>query len=64
MGGCWSVFLKDGLTFMMRMKEVREIWMKGKRHNIREVAEKVNRKVKFSTYARFEDISTKLILQF
>ena len=48
------------LTFMVRMKEVRDIWVKGQRRNIREVAEGVNRRVKFSSYARFGAVKAPL----
>jgi len=56
-------FLQEGLTFMVRMKETRDIWVKGERHNIREVAEGVNRRVKFSSYARFGAVKCTLWLR-
>lgn len=62
-GRVLECFLQDGLTFMVRMKEVRDIWVKGKRHNIREVAEGVNRRVKFSSYARFGSVKCTLCLR-
>jgi len=62
-GRVLECFLQEGLTFMVRMKEVRDIWVKGKRHNIREVAEGVNRRVKFSSYARFGAVKCTLWLR-
>lgn len=62
-GRVLECFLQEGLTFMVRMKETRDIWMKGERHNIREVAEGVNRRVKFSSYARFGAVKCTLWLR-
>jgi len=52
-GRVLECFLQEELTCMVRMKETRGIWVKGQRRNIREVAEGVNRRVKFNSYARF-----------
>ena len=52
-GRVLECFLQEELTFMVRMKETRDIWVNGKKHNIRELAEGVNRRVKYSDYARF-----------
>ena len=59
-GRVLACFLQEELTFMVRMKEVRDIWVKGRRRNIREVAEGVNRRVKFSSYARFGSVKATL----
>ena len=59
-GRVLECFLQAALTFMVRMKEVRDIWVKGQRRNIREVAEGVNRRVKFSSYARFGAVKVTL----
>ena len=48
------------LRFVVRMTEKRDIWVRGERRNIREVAEGVNRRVKFSSYARFGSVKTTL----
>lgn len=52
-GRVLECFLQAALTFMVRMKEARDIWVQGQKRNIREVAEGVNRRVKFSSYAHF-----------
>jgi hypothetical protein len=62
-GRVLECFLQAELTFMVRMKEVRDIWVKGQRRNIREVAEGVNRRVKFSSYARFGAVKVTLWLK-
>jgi len=62
-GRVLECFLQEGLTFMVRMKEVRDIWEKGQRRNIREVAERVNRRVKFNSYARFGAVKVTLRLR-
>jgi hypothetical protein len=62
-GRVLECFLQEGLTFMVRMKETRDIWVQGQRRNIREVAEGVNRRVKFSTYARFGAMKSTLWLR-
>jgi hypothetical protein len=62
-GRVLECFLQEGLTFMVRMKETRDIWVNGQRRNIREVAEGVNRRVKFSTYARFGAVQSTLWLR-
>jgi hypothetical protein len=59
-GRVLECFLQEELTFMVRMKEVRDIWVKGQKRNIREVAEGVNRRVKFSSYARFGAVKATL----
>ncbi len=50
------------LRFVVRMTEKRDIWVRGQRRNIREVAEGVNRRVKFSSYARFGAVKSTLRL--
>lgn len=45
--------LANDLDFIVRMKENRNIWVNGKAENIHSVAEKVNRRVKWSSNARF-----------
>jgi len=55
--------LQEELTFMVRMKETRDIWVQGCKHNIRELAEGVNRRVKFSSYARFGAVKSTLWLR-
>jgi len=50
------------LRFVVRMTEKRDIWVRGERRNIREVAEGVNRRVKFSSYARFGSVKATLML--
>jgi hypothetical protein len=62
-GRVLECFLQEGLTFMVRMNEARGIWVRGRKHNIREVAEGVNRRVKFSSYARFGAVKGTLWLQ-
>jgi hypothetical protein len=62
-GRVLECFLQAALTFMVRMKETRDIWVKGRKHNIREVAEGVNRRVKFSSYARFGAVKCTLWLR-
>jgi hypothetical protein len=62
-GRVLEYFLQEGLTFMVRMKEVRDIWVSGRRQNIREVAEGVNRRVKFSSHARFGSVKCSLWLR-
>jgi hypothetical protein len=62
-GRILECFLQEELTFMVRMKAVRDIWVKGKRQNIREVAEGVNRRVKYSSYARFGAVKSTLWLR-
>lgn len=59
-GRVLECFFQEGLTFMVRMKEVRDIWIKGQKRNIREVAEGVNRRVKFNSYARFGAVKATL----
>jgi hypothetical protein len=48
---------------MLRMKDVRDIWVRGRRCNIREVAEGVNLRAKYSSYARFGAMKGILWLQ-
>lgn len=62
-GRVLECFLQEGLTFMVRMKEARDIWVQGWRCNIREVAEGVYRRVKFSSYARFGAVKSTLWLR-
>jgi hypothetical protein len=62
-GRVLECFLQTALTFMVRMKEARDIWVNGQRRNIREVAEGVNRRVKFSSYARFGVVKCTLWLR-
>jgi len=62
-GRVLEYFLQEELTFMVRMKETRDIWVKGQKHNIREVAEGVNRRVKFSSYTRFGAVKSTLWLR-
>jgi hypothetical protein len=62
-GRVLECFLQEELTFMVRMKEVRDIWEKGQKRNIREVAEGVNRRVKFSSYGRFGAVKSSLWLR-
>jgi hypothetical protein len=62
-GRVLECFLQEGLTFMVRMKEVRDIWVQGRKRNIREVAEGVNRRVKYSSYARFGAVKSTLWLR-
>jgi len=62
-GRILECFLQEGLTFMVRMKETRDIWVQGRRRNIREVAAGVNRRVKFSSYARFGAVKCTLWLR-
>jgi len=38
-GRVLEYFLQEELTFMVLMKDVRDIWVRGRRRNIREVAE-------------------------
>jgi hypothetical protein len=62
-GRVLECFLQEELKFMVRMKEVRDIWVKGQKRNIREVAEGVNRRVKFSSYGRFGAVKSTLWLR-
>jgi hypothetical protein len=62
-GRVLECFLQEELTFMVRMKETRDIWVKRQKHNIREVAEGMNRRVKFSSYARFGVVKSTLWLR-
>jgi hypothetical protein len=62
-GRVLECFLQEGLTFMVRMKETRDIWVQGQKHNIREVAEGVNRRAKFSSYTRFGAVKSTLWLR-
>ena len=62
-GRVLECFLQEGLTFMLRMKEVRDVYVNGLKRNIREVAEGVNRRVKFSSYARFGSVKSTLWLR-
>ena len=62
-GRVLECFLQEELTFMVRMKEVRDIWIKGQKRNIREVAEGVNRRVNFNNYARFGVVKATLQLK-
>ena len=48
------------LRFVVRMTDKRDIWVGGEKRNIREVAEGVNRRVKFSSYARFGSVKATL----
>ena len=62
-GRVLECFLQEGLTFMVRMKEVRDVYVNGVKRNIREVAEGVNRRVKFSDHARFGSVKSTLWLR-
>ncbi|MCG2812277.1 MAG: hypothetical protein L6428_12620 [Candidatus Aminicenantes bacterium] len=62
-GRVLECFLQEELTFMVRMKEARDIWVNGQRLNIYEVAEGVNRRVKFSSHARFGSVKCTLWLR-
>lgn len=45
--------LGNQISFIIRMKENRDVYERGERENIRAVAERVNRRVKWSSHARF-----------
>jgi len=62
-GRVLECFLQAALTFMVRMKETRDIWVQGQKRNIREVAEGVNRRVKFNSYGRFGAVKSTLWLR-
>jgi hypothetical protein len=44
-GRVLEYFFQEELSFMVRMKDVRDIWVRGRRRNVREVTEGVNRRV-------------------
>jgi hypothetical protein len=62
-GRVLECFLQEELAFMVRMNEARGIWVRGQKHNIRELAEGVNRRVKFSSYGRFGAVKSTLWLR-
>lgn len=62
-GRVLEYLFQEELTFMVRMKDVCNILVRGRRRNIREVAEGVNRRVKFSSYARFGAVKCTLWLR-
>jgi hypothetical protein len=54
--------LSKGLDFIIRMKDNRHILVNGKPENIHAVAERVNRRVKWSIHARFGSEKVTLVL--
>lgn len=55
--------LRNGLDFIIRMKESRNVFVNGKPENIHAVGEKVNRRVKWSSRARFGSKKVTMILK-